>query len=221
MKSSPANNPNIQPWPFNPREASQLLEQEGWFDRDGSGIRSKKIGSEIIPFSFTLVYYVKNVTSKAIADYIAGALKNVGIRVELKGVDVADLSKVFEDKDFDALILGWTMGSPPEDPRQLWSSEGADVKGSSNAIGFKNKEADEIINRLDFEKDSEKRVKLYHRFDEILHDEQPYTFLYAPKSTLLYRDWMKNVFVPERRQDLIPGANVPVPELSVSWLEHD
>lgn len=219
FQSSPANNPAIVPWPFDPQKAKHLLEEEGWFDREGSGIRSKKVGDEVIPFAFTLTYFVKNTTSKAIAEYIAGALKQVGIEVSLNGVDQADISKVFEDKEFDALLLAWALGGPPEDPRQLWISSEADKMGSSNAVGFKNKEADAIIEQLDFETDRQKRIALYHRFDEILHEEQPYTFLYTPKATLLYRDWMQNIFIPADKQEWIPGANVMVPDLTVSWIE--
>ena len=84
-------------------------------------------------------------------------------------------------KSFDALCLGWALGSPPEDPRQLWYSNGAKEQGSSNAVGFANAEADEIINKLTFEADPERRMALYHRFHAIMHEEQPYTFLYEGK----------------------------------------
>lgn len=219
ISSSPSNDASIKPWPFDPRQAKRFLEESGWFDQEGNGVRSKKVEEAQIPFRFTLTYFVKNPTAKAIADYVVLALKDVGIQVDLKGVDIADISKVFDDKDFDALLMGWGMGSPPEDPRQLWESGEADKKGSSNAVGFRSKEGDEIINQLDFEKDLQKRIALYHRFDAILHEEQPYTFLYSPKTTLLYRDWMENIFIPKDRQDLIPGANVPVPDLGVAWIK--
>ena len=216
---SPASDPSLKPWPFDPQKAKRMLEEEGWYDSKGDGIISKEINGKWMPFQFSLTYFVKNPTSKSTAEYIATALKPLGIRVDLNGVDIADLTKLFEDKDFDALLMGWALSTPPEEPRQLWYSKEADKKGSSNAVGFKNQEADEIIDRLDFEKDPEKRIALYHRFDAILHEEQPYTFLYTPKNSLLYRQWLKNVFIPEKRQDLVPGANVTEPDLGVAWIE--
>ena len=46
-----------------------------------------------------------------------------------------------------------------------------------------------------------KRIELYHRFDAIIYEEAPYTFLYAPKVTIAYRDYLQNVFIPADRQD--------------------
>lgn len=218
LASSPANDPSIQPWPFNPRVAKEILEKEGWFDRDGTGIRSKEIEGKKIPFRFTLTYYVKSPMLKAVSEYVADALKGVGIKVDLKGVDLADISAAMEDKDFDAIFMGWGLGTPPETLSQLWSSVEADKKGSSNFVGFKNAEVDEIIQKLEYENNLETRKALYHRFDAILHEEQPYTFLFSEITTLLYRDWLENVFIPEKRQDLVPGANVTEPILDVAWL---
>lgn len=147
------------------------------------------------------------------------ALKEIGVVCHLNGVDLADLSAKFEEKSFDALFLGWSLGQPPDDPTQLWHSEGAKKQGSSNAIGFVNEEIDEIIEKLNYEYDPEKRRELYHQFDKIIHQEQPYTFLYAPKTIMLYRDYVQNVFIPSERQDLIPGANVAEPASSIFWLK--
>lgn len=218
-KYSSSTDPSIKPLPYDPRQARQILEQEGWFDSDGDGIIDKKIGGENVPFKFQLTYFVKNNISKSIAEYISTALKGVGIGVELNGVDQADLSSTFENKSFDALLLAWGLGAPPEDPRQMWSSSGAEEKGSSNLTGFKNKEVDQIIDQLDYEYNPEKRRELYYKFDKILYDEQPYTFLYSPKVALLYREFVQNVFIPKDRQDLVPGAQATTPNGSIYWLK--
>ncbi len=216
---SPSYDKTVEPYPYDPVGARLLLEEEGWFDSNDDGIRDKEIDGRRIPFSFALTYYVKNSTTKAVCEYVATALGEVGIDCHLNGVDLADISAMFDDKSFDALALGWALGTPPEDPRQLWSSQGAKEKGSSNAVGFSNLEADKIINALDFEYNKEKRIELYHRFHQIIHKEQPYTFLYTPKAAFLYRDYVENVFIPADRQDLIPGANVEEPQSSVFWLK--
>lgn len=216
---SPSYDPSLKPYPYNPQKAKQLLREEGWTDTDGDGIIDKMIEGNKIPFVFTLTYYVKNPTTKSICEYVATALKEVGIICNLNGVDMADLSKVFEGKDFDALFLGWALGTPPEDPKQLWDSSGAKQNGSSNAIGFANEEVDAIIAQLEYEQDIEKRNALYHRFDAIIYDEAPYTFLYAPKIALIYRDYLQNVFIPAERQDLIPGANVGEPQPNIFFIK--
>jgi peptide/nickel transport system substrate-binding protein len=216
---SPSYNESIQPWPYDVQKAKSLLEKEGWYDHDGDGIIDKVIDGKSTPFHFRLTYYVKNSNSKAVVEYVAIALKDVGIDCELNGVDTADLTAVFEEKNFDALNLAWLLGTPPEDLKQLWYSAGATQQGSSNAIGFSNKEADRIIDELQYESDQKKRLELYHQFSQIIHEEAPYTFLYVPKSIMLYREYVKNVFIPAERQDLVPGANVAQPDSTIFYLE--
>ncbi len=212
---------SLTPWPFNPELAKSILEKEGWFDQLGDGILDKTIDGKLVSFRFDLTYYVKNPTSKAICEYVSTSLKSIGVDCQLKGIDLADLSQVFDDKSFDALYLAWSLGTPPEDPRQLWHSSYAAVKGSSNAISFANKEADKIMETLQYEYDPEKRKSLYRQFDQIIHEEAPYTFLYAPKAALLYREYVQNVFIPADRQDLIPGADIKDPQSSIFWLSRD
>lgn len=219
--NSPSYDKTIAPWPFSPNRARQILEEEGWYDSDGDGIIDKEIDGKRVPFQFQLTYYVKNPTTKSLCEYLVTALKDIGIACSLRGVDMADLTQSLDDKNFDAITLFWGLGAPPEDPRQLWSSKGAKEKGSSNMIGFANKEVDEIIDQLDYEYDKEKRIALYHRFDAIMHEEQPYTFLYSGKTIMLYREYLQNVFIPSARQDLVPGANINVPDPSIFWIKSD
>ena len=219
--SSPSYDLSLKPYPFDPDRSLQLLQEEGWYDQDGDGILDKEFNGQRLPFRFKLKYYVKNPIIKAVCDYIATALKHIGIDCQLTGVDTADLSAIFDDKDFDAVAFGWALGTPPEDPRPLWYSTGATEKGSSNAIGFSNAEVDQILDALEYEYDPKKRLELYHRFDAIIYDEAPYTFLYAPKYLLAYRSYLQNVFIPADRQDLIPGANVGEPQSSIYWIKEE
>ncbi|NGX55671.1 MAG: Oligopeptide-binding protein AppA [Chlamydiae bacterium] len=216
---SPSYDPSIASWSFNPQEAKTLLDEEGWIDMDGDGIRDKVIDGKRIPFRFSLIYFAKNISSKVICEYIATTLREIGIDCQLCGLDLTDLAHTFEDKSFDAICMGWSLGSPPDDPRQLWHSSGAKEKGSSNAVGFVNLEADSIIDSLQYEYNAENRSSLYHKFHKIIHEEAPYTFLYSPKTRLLYRDYVKNLFIPRDREDLIPEADISQPDDRVVWLE--
>lgn len=216
---SPAYDNSIVPFPFNPEEAKRILENEGWIDSRGNGIREKIIDGVRVPFSFSLTYFVKNPTTKGICEYIATTLKDIGVDCRLHGVDIADLAAAFEDKSFDALTMAWSLGTPPEDPRQLWHSSGAKEKGSSNGIGFANAEVDAIIDALDYEYDPAIRKTLYYRFDAIIHEQQPYTFLYTPKAAFVYREQLQNVFIPADRQDLVPGANIGEPDATIFWIK--
>ena len=218
LYTSKAYDHSISPWPYDPQRARHLLQEEGWVDHRGTGTLDKKIDGSWVPFSFSLKYFVKSPTAQSLAEYVQLALKELQIACTLKGVDLADLSATFDDKNFDSLLMAWTSGSPPEEPRQLWHSAGAKEKGSSNAIGFAHSEADALIEQLDYTYNPEERQKLYHRFDKIIHDEAPYTFLYTPKEVFLYREKVHNVWIPSERPDLLPGATMTEPQPSIFWV---
>ncbi|MDB6081331.1 MAG: hypothetical protein JWO53_603 [Chlamydiia bacterium] len=216
---SPSYDSTIAPWSYDPDEAARLLAEEGWVDSDGDGVIDKLIDGSRVPFRFTLTYYVKNPATKANVELIANQLKSIGVDCIPHGVDLADLSAALDDKNFDAHFLAWESGLPPEDPEQIWHSRGANIKASSNTIGFANAEADHLISLLKFEQDEKERTMLYHRFHALIHEEAPYLFLYTTKMTLVYWSDLKNIFIPKDRQDLIPGATLDEPSVVHGWKE--
>ncbi len=207
----------ILAYPFDPDRSKLMLAQEGWYDSEGDGVLHKVINGKKVRFSFSLDYFVKNAIGKINCEQIAQSLKDIGVECRLNGLDLADVSTAFEEKNFDALYLAWSLAAPPEDPRQLWHSEGADVKGSSNMIGFHNVLVDRLIERLQYENDRKTRDDLFKKLHSALHEEQPYTFLFTPMNTLLWWSYINNIFIPKDRQDLVPGAVVEQPAIMYSW----
>ena len=80
------------------------------------------------------------------------------------------------------------------DPYQIWSSTQIEG-GGSNFVGFDNKRADELINEARQEFSRDKRIELYREFSEIVHNEQPYTFLFCNMSTVAVSNRFRNVVV--------------------------
>jgi peptide/nickel transport system substrate-binding protein len=84
------------------------------------------------------------------------------------------------------------------DPYQIMHSSSA-VKRGSNYGGFKNPEVDKLIEQARQEFDSEKRKQLYWRLQEIIHEEQPYTFVLWLQEAGAYTKRFQGVtFVPAR-----------------------
>ena len=94
--------------------------------------------------------------------------------------------------------MGWG-GDVIDDPYQIWHSSQA--KEGSNYIGYVNKEVDRIIEEARTEFDEEKRNALYRRFSEILHDEQPYTFMYSGPGFMIANRRLHNIKVHKLRLD--------------------
>jgi len=99
---------------------------------------------------------------------------------------------------FDAIILGWGMPATEPDEYQVWHSSQAENKGS-NVIGFTNARADALLEEYRRTFDPQKRIELYREFQQILNQEQPYTFLFIQKSILAVERRFQNV-------NLYPGG---------------
>jgi peptide/nickel transport system substrate-binding protein len=96
-------------------------------------------------------------------------------------------------REYEAVMLGWG-GAIEEDPYQIWHSDSM-ANAGSNHIGFKNAEADRLIMAARVEFDPVKRNALYHQFHRLLHEEQPYTFLFVRKSTTVVQRRFQDVII--------------------------
>lgn len=172
-----AYNPNLKPWPYDPVRSRELLAEAGWTDSDGDGILDKN-GQ---PFAFTIVTNQGNSQRLKTAVIIQKMLNNIGIKVKVRVVEWAALLKEFIDKQaFEACLMGWTMPVDP-DPNAVWHSSKA-VAGGLNFIGYKNAEVDRLISGARKTVDQAARKKAYYRFQQIIHEDQPYSFLYVPEA---------------------------------------
>ena len=66
-------------------------------------------------------------------------------------------------------------------------------------MGFRNPEADEIIEAMRAEFDFDQRVQLARKFHKIVYDEQPYTFFYTKKRVIYWQDELSNVWFARTR----------------------
>ena len=96
-----------------------------------------------------------------------------------------------DEREFDAYTGAWVL-SWETDLVQLWHSKEADKAKSSNRIGFRNEEADRIATTLRRTFDEGDRTKLCHEFHALLHDEQPYTFIYQRNRPVVYWEHLNN-----------------------------
>ena len=173
---SPYYDQTILPWPYDPAQAKKLLDQAGWDHFNSEGWREKN-GK---PLRFEFLYTPGSPIAEQIGTIFKEDLKKIGVDMSLRQLEWAAFMDRVQQWDFDAAYMGWSLDADP-DPYQIWHSSGADIKGSSNHVGFKNAEVDRLIelNRREFDK--QKRVQYLHQIHRILHQEQPYTFLFSPK----------------------------------------
>ncbi len=168
---SPDSNTNLKPWPFDPERAKKLLDEAGWTDSDSDGVRDK----DGVKLEFDLSYASSVPEYDQLGAVYQEELRRAGIRMTLNPIEWATFAVRVQERKFDACMLAW-MTVPFYDGYQLWHSTQA--TDGSNYPGFINAEADKLMEDARVEFDPAKRKILNDRFQEILHDEQPYIFLY-------------------------------------------
>ena len=171
-----AYNPNIKDLPFDPDLSRKLLAEAGW--KPGSDGILHKDGRR---FSFTILTNHGNLQRLMTAQIIQQRLRHVGIEVKIRVVEWAAFLNHFIDKgNFEAVMLAWGTGQDP-DMYDVWHSSKTKPK-ELNFVGFANAEVDRLLEEGRSTFDVEKRKKAYFRIQEIMADEQPYTFLFVPDS---------------------------------------
>ena len=113
-------------------------------------------------------------------------LQRIGVVMELELRDWQKMLTLLNDRDFDACSLGWAS-TWDSDPSQIWAGWAAELPKSSNHISYKNPELDKVIEGLNLEFDVETRRKLWHRFQRIIADDDPYLFLTIPRRAWFVR----------------------------------
>ncbi|HPQ60238.1 MAG TPA: peptide-binding protein, partial [Syntrophales bacterium] len=170
-----AYNPHVRRYPYDPGKARLLLSEAGWRDTDGDG----RIDRDGRPFTFEIVTNQGNEVRAKCAEIIQRRLADLGMEVKIRVIEWAAFINDFINKGrFDATILGWTITMDP-DPYDVWHSSKT-KPGELNFISYRNPEVDGLLEKGRSTFDQGERKKYYDRFQEILAEDQPYTFLYVP-----------------------------------------
>ena len=202
--------PDVKPLPFDLKRAAALLAEAGWADSDGDGLLDKAdAAGKRTSFEFTLLIQNNSPEWASAANVIKEDLLSIGVKMGVESAEFGTLLKRLDDKQFQAYVGGWAM-LWSTDPYQIWHSSQASVPKGSNRVGFRNPQADQLIEQLRVTLDRAKRTELLRAFHRIVHEEQPYTFMYTPKIPYCHKNTIKGVTFAKER---------PVADFQLWWSE--
>ncbi len=186
----PYNNCNIPRPRYDPEMAASLLEQAGWIDQDGNGVRECRNclnAEEGYPMEMELIGYAEygdplQLTQQLIAEM----LSKIGINLRLTLVQGsilwadAESGGIEQRGDFDIDI--WDDGYAGIDPTdfiwELYSIEAAQPGYGWNIGRWINEEFDALIDEA-YTLDEEKRKEVFCQMAEILDREIPNALLFT------------------------------------------
>jgi peptide/nickel transport system substrate-binding protein len=178
-------NSDIEQYNYDPEKAREMLTKEGWRDSNNNGV----IDKDGIEFEFTL-----NIpTGKPLRTYASTIVKNnlnaVGINVNVETLEMGSLMDKLFAKSMDAWMAAWYIPIPIE-LKAFWYS---DLQSSPlNFASYQNIKADEIMDELTKNSTLDKKKKLYFKFQEIIHEDEPLTFMYWTANIVGVNESLRN-----------------------------
>ncbi|MBX2998727.1 MAG: hypothetical protein KF893_09485 [Caldilineaceae bacterium] len=183
-----AYNNDLEPYPFDRERAVQLLEEAGWVDENGDGVRER----DGVRLSLNLLTNAGNTTREDLGVLVDDLLGQIGFDINFSAIEFGSMLTEMDNQTFDMVIIGWTgLGADPNDDA-FWSRQ-YDVPGSGfNFVSFSNDRVEELLAQGVSVPgcDPQERAAYYYEIQEIIHDELPYIFVRGRVSNYAYtNDW--------------------------------
>jgi peptide/nickel transport system substrate-binding protein len=181
--------PADQVYDFDLDKARQMLEDAGYKDTDGDGVREMPDGGK--PLNFTYMVRSDGETGPKIAEFVTGWLKEIGIATTKKVADDSQLTEIIGKGDYDIFSWGWT---PFVDPDPMLSSFTCDQIASDpkdptnyyNDANYCDPEYDKLYQQQKVELDRGKREEIVHEMLTRFQKSAVYNVIYTYPDTQAY-----------------------------------
>ncbi|MFQ5679195.1 MAG: ABC transporter substrate-binding protein [Gemmatimonadota bacterium] len=160
---------------YDPGRARALLEEAGWVDRDGDGVREDRDGT---PLSLTIRVNQGNRTRSDIAEIMQAELQRIGVELRPLSLEWGTFIQGLTDpaaRDFDAFVLSF-VADFQVDETDLFRSDRID--GPLAFSGTRNEALDSLLRRLPLTEDRVEARRMWREYQRLIVEEQPYTYLF-------------------------------------------
>jgi peptide/nickel transport system substrate-binding protein len=174
---------SLQAIPFDVDKAKSLLTEAGWTDTNGNGIVDKEIDGETVEMELSFLTTNSSKFANNLAQLLEVTFPQAGVKLALEKVEFTVLINTLRSREFELFAGAWAQDPIPNDFKQLWHTD-SDTPTGSNRVGFGNAKTDELIDNIRITLDEKEREGMYKEFQQIVYDEQPYVFLFAPQERI-------------------------------------
>jgi len=172
-------------------QARSILEKAGWERESATSTYILKKKDSTTRLSITLST-VNNPEVMQAAERIAKSWREVGVSVEVKVFDPADiLQSVIRPRRYEALLFGESIGHEV-DLYAFWHSSQRNDPGL-NIAQYADIEADALLEKIRAEDDPTARATLYKTFVKQIETQHEAIFIYAPDLIYLTRNTVKDI----------------------------
>lgn len=172
----------LEPYPYDPEGAKKLLDDAGWKDSDGDGIRDKEIDGKKVDL---VLRYITNQRElrKNVQAVVEQQWKLVGIGVELVNYSSDVYWNGFNDDGpqaqglYEVAEYSSVPGGFPDPDSSGWKCDqiaNADNPDGENWQGYCNPKIDELMDLQAVTLDPAKRAEIFKEIQQIMYDDVIY-----------------------------------------------
>jgi peptide/nickel transport system substrate-binding protein len=182
--------PAAQRYDFDLAKARRILDQAGYKDTNGDGIREMPGGGQ--PLKFRYASRTEGDTAAPTAELITGWLKQIGIATTVKNYDDSALTVLIGKGDYDMFVWGWTPFVDPDPMLSYFTcgqvaSDPKDPTNYYNDANWCDHTYDALYKQQKVELDHAKRVDLVHQMLLRFQKSAVYDVLYVTPDLQAYR----------------------------------
>ncbi len=176
------HNSDIVDIPFDVAEGNRVLEDAGFADSDGDGIREFSDGS---PLEYRF-YGNDDATVARIMEIISDGLSQVGISAPVTLMDEDSLIALYPAFDFDLVYWGWGLDPDPDFAMLIFTCDQREEGGWSDS-GYCDEEFEQMYIEQGITVDHETRRQIIWKMQEKLFNDRPYIVLTNAKNIQAFR----------------------------------
>ncbi len=188
-----AHDPGIEPYAYDREQAASILEEAGWTDSDGDGVRECD-GCATAAAGTTLSLNLKtnagNSTREELGVLVQDQLNGLGFDITFEAIEFGTLVGELLGQTYEMVIIGWTgLGTDPNDD-VFWHSRYDTPDSGFNFVSYQNPRIDELLEQGLAVPGcaAEDRAPIYYEIQQIIHDDIPYLFVTGTIGNTGYSD---------------------------------
>jgi peptide/nickel transport system substrate-binding protein len=166
---------------YDPDEANRILDEAGYADTDGDGIRETPDGE---PMELRFVVRTESPETVDAGEFIVEWLRDIGVSLKTEAVNDSKLTDIWYANDYDMYIWGW--GVEP-DPNFQLSTYITSQCGVWSDTCYSNSEYDELFKDQQKAATLDERATIVDQMQQILYNDRPEIVLWYDNYLQAYR----------------------------------
>ncbi len=177
-------NDTLEDYAYDTAAANKLLDDAGYADKDGDGVRELPDGSQ--PLVFRINWPSDSTDAPREAELLSEMWAQIGVKTELQALDPDALTSICCPAfDFDIILWGW--GSDPDSGFLLSVHLTEEIPTGTSESGYSNPVFDEMFAQQATALDLDARRQIVWDMQKILLDDLPYLVPYYALAVQAYR----------------------------------